>query len=86
MKETIILLYFLQTDYGRRLLRFLTRKKNKQIRLELMTERERVMWRTETENQRIVVLTDDEGLYAEAKKRGDTVRKAGYRPPEKDFT
>lgn len=69
MKETIILLYFLQTDYGRRLLRFLTRKKNKQIRLELMTERERVMWRTETENQRIVVLTDDEGLYAEAKKR-----------------
>ena len=26
MKETIILLYFLQTDYGRRLLRFLTRK------------------------------------------------------------
>lgn len=68
MKETIILLYFLQADYGRRLLRFLTRKKNKQIRLELMTERERVMWRTETENQRIVVLTDDEGLYAEAKK------------------
>ena len=68
MKETIILLYFLQIDYGRRLLRFLTRKKNKQIRLELMTERERVMWRTETENQRIVVLTDDEGLYAEAKK------------------
>ena len=55
MKETIILLYFLQADYGRRLLRFLTRKKNKQIRLELMTERERVMWRTETENQRIVV-------------------------------
>ena len=42
MKETIILLYFLQADYGRRLLRFLTRKKNKQIRLELMTERERV--------------------------------------------
>ncbi len=39
MKETIILLYFLQADYGRRLLRFLTRKKNKQIRLELMTER-----------------------------------------------
>ena len=68
MKETIILLYFLQIDYGRRLLRFLTRKKNKRIRLELMTERERVMWRTETENQRIVVLTDDEGLYAEAKK------------------
>ena len=59
MKETIILLYFLQADYGRRLLRFLTRKKNKQIRLELMTERERVMWRTETENQRIVVLTAD---------------------------
>lgn len=45
------------------------KEKNKQIRLELMTERERVMWRTETENQRIVVLTDDEGLYAEAKKR-----------------
>ena len=70
MKETIILLYFLQADYGRRLLRFFTRKKNKQIRLELMTERERVMWRTETENQRIVVLTDDEGLYAEAVNNG----------------
>ena len=26
MKETIILLYFLQTDYGRRLLRFLKEK------------------------------------------------------------
>ena len=79
MKETIILLYFLQADYGRRLLRFLTRKKNKQIRLELMTERERVMWRTETENQRIVVLTDDEGLYAEAKKEVILLGKAGYR-------
>ena len=79
MKETIILLYFLQTDYGRRLLRFLTRKKNKQIRLELMTERERVMWRTETENQRIVVLTDDEGLYAEAKKEVVLLGKADDR-------
>lgn len=69
MKETIILLYFLQADYGRRLLRFLTRKKNKQIRLELMTERERVMWRTETENQRIVVLTDDEGDFMQRQKK-----------------
>ena len=69
MKETIILLYFLQTDYGRRLLGFLTRKKSKQIRLELMTERERVMWRTETENQRIVVLTDDEDFMQRQKKR-----------------
>ena len=82
MKETIILLYFLQADYGRRLLRFLTRKKNKQIRLELMTERERVMWRTETENQRIVVLTDDEGLYAEAKKEVILLGQAA----EEDFT
>jgi len=83
MKETIILLYFLQTDYGRRLLRFLTRKKNKQIRLELMTERERVMWRTETENQRIVVLTDDEGLYAEAKKEVILLGKADDRQQKK---
>lgn len=83
MKETIILLYFLQTDYGRRLLRFLTRKKNKQIRLELMTERERVMWRTETENQRIVVLTDDEGLYAEAKKEVVLLGKADDRQQKK---
>lgn len=83
MKETIILLYFLQADYGRRLLRFLTRKKNKQIRLELMTERERVMWRTETENQRIVVLTDDEGLYAEAKKEVILLGKADDRRQKK---
>ena len=83
MKETIILLYFLQADYGRRLLRFLTRKKNKQIRLELMTERERVMWRTETENQRIVVLTDDEGLYAEAKKEVILLGKADDRQQKK---
>ena len=83
MKETIILLYFLQADYGRRLLRFLTRKKNKQIRLELMTERERVMRRTETENQRIVVLTDDEGLYAEAKKEVILLGKADDRQQKK---
>ena len=78
MKETIILLYFLQADYGRRLLRFLKRKKNKQIRLEL-----RVMWRTETENQRIVVLTDDEGLYAEAKKEVILLGKADDRQQKK---
>ena len=83
MKETIILLYFLQADYGRQALRFLTRKKNKQIRLELMTERERVMWRTETENQRIVVLTDDEGLYAEAKKEVILLGKADDRRQKK---
>ena len=83
MKETIILLYFLQADYGRRLLRFLTRKKNKQIRLELMTERERVMWRTETENQRIVDLNEDEGLYAEAKKEVILLGKADDRRQKK---
>ena len=61
----------------------MTRKKNKQIRLELMTERERVMWRTETENQRIVVLTDDEGLYAEAKKEVILLGKADDRRQKK---
>lgn len=68
MKETIILLYFCRQIMEGGCSAF-DKEKNKQIRLELMTERERVMWRTETENQRIVVLTDDEGLYAEAKKR-----------------
>lgn len=68
MKEIVLLLFFREEEYGRRLLRFLTKKKNKQIRLELMTNRQRVMWRTQTTSQRLVVLTDDEGLYEEEEK------------------
>ena len=58
MGEIILLLYFGDEDYGKRLLRFLVGKKNPRLRPELVTARSHVEYREGKEQEELVVLTD----------------------------
>lgn len=58
MKSVILLLYLKDVEYGKRLLRFLTGKKNPRLHPELVTAKERIKMRVGTELDELVVLTD----------------------------
>lgn len=62
MKGIILLLYVRDETYGKRLLRFLTGKKNPLLYPELVTAKERMEQRSGTGDKELVVLTDYAGI------------------------
>lgn len=63
MKTVLLLLYFREEDYGRRLLYFLTGKKHPFFHSELVTGREEIQKRIAEKKEEIVILTDDHKVY-----------------------
>lgn len=62
MKKVILLLFFQDETYGKRLLRFLTGKKNPALHAELITEKEHLETKNEWKDRELVVLTDYAGI------------------------
>jgi hypothetical protein len=62
MKEVILLLYLKDEKYGKRLLRYLSGKKNPLLHPELVTLKERIDMRTASESEELAVLTDYAGV------------------------
>jgi len=68
VEEIILLLYLRDEEYGKRLLRFLSGKKNPGVYLELVTARKRVENRVGTEKQKVVILTDYQEIEEDEKR------------------
>lgn len=69
MESIVLLLHFRETEYGRRMLRFLATKKNPFLYPELVTDKERLLTRVGTDTQKIVVLTDREEIKEDGKRK-----------------
>lgn len=69
MQKILLLLYFEEEGYGRRLLRFLSAKKHPYLHPELVTDREQLVKREESSSQKTVILTDEANVYEDGKER-----------------
>lgn len=69
MDDVILLLYLKDTDYGKRLLRFLAGKKNPRLHPELVTAKKRMEIRVGTESQELVILTDYSDIQEDEKRK-----------------
>lgn len=69
MKDVVLFLYFRDTDYGRRLLRYIAGKKNPFLYPELLTSKERLEVKEVSGEREPVVLTDDAGLEENSKRK-----------------
>lgn len=78
MTKIILLLYFQDEAYGKRLLRFLAGKKNPSLHLELITAREHLEEKNEYGDKELAVLTDYAGIQESDR------RKVIYLSGEKD--
>ena len=58
MQNILLLLYFEEEAYGRRLLRFLSEKKNPFFRPELVTGRKQLTERKNASSKKTIILTD----------------------------
>ncbi len=85
MKEVILLLYFRDEKYGKRLLRFLAGKKNPFLHPELVTAKERIDRRIASEEERLVVLTDYAGMEENSRRKVIYLSGEGGRSENKIF-
>lgn len=69
MKDQILLLYFRDERYGKRLLRYLAGKKNPLLRLELVTAEDRLAKRVASESGEVAILTDCAGMQQDEGKK-----------------
>lgn len=69
MKNIALLLYLKDVEYGKRFLRFLAGKKNPYLHPELVTAADRIKMRVGTESEELVVLTDDEDVKEDEKRK-----------------
>lgn len=69
MQNILLLLYFEEEAYGRRLLRFLSEKKNPFFRPELVTGRKQLTERENASSKKTIILTDQTKVYEGGKEK-----------------
>ncbi len=69
MEDVTLLLYLKDVEYGKRLLRFLVKKKNPGLHPELVTAEKGMKFRSGTRTGGLVVLTDDPAVHGDEKRK-----------------
>lgn len=83
MANIVLLLYFKEEDYGKRLLRFLLGKRHPGLYPELVTEKEMLIQRVGTSKEQIVVLTDDASVQEKEDEKRKVILLAGEQDRER---